>query len=130
MIVFCIKVKLKNSERRRSKPQSASRPTGACSASSGNLNQSQMPVALFKECGVVSREDLVTSTWLRKNIMKDNSSSSQNKLKSFKNSKSLVLISYLLCSYRGFYSRKYEHDFYARKKYLSHVETKVRKQFC
>jgi len=26
--------------------------------------------------------------------------------------------------YRGFYSRKYEHDFYARKKYLSHVETK------
>lgn len=29
-------------------------------------------------------------------------------------------------SYRGYYSRKYEHDFYARKKYLSHVETKVR----
>ena len=29
-----------------------------------------------------------------------------------------------LCSYRGFYSRKYEHDFYARKKYLKHVETK------
>ena len=28
------------------------------------------------------------------------------------------------CSYRGFYSRKYEHDFYARKKYLQHVETK------
>ena len=27
-------------------------------------------------------------------------------------------------SYRGFYSRKYEHDFYARKKYLQHVETK------
>lgn len=27
-------------------------------------------------------------------------------------------------SYRGFYSRKYEHDFYARKKYLKHVETK------
>ena len=33
--------------------------------------------------------------------------------------------------YRGFYSRKYEHDFYARKSYLSHVQTKneeVRKQ--
>ena len=28
-------------------------------------------------------------------------------------------------SYRGFYSRKYEHDFYARKKYLHHVQTKV-----
>lgn len=27
-------------------------------------------------------------------------------------------------SYRGFYSRKYEHDFYARKAYLQHVETK------
>ena len=29
-----------------------------------------------------------------------------------------------MSSYRGYYSRKYEHDFYARKKYLSHVETK------
>ena len=29
-----------------------------------------------------------------------------------------------VCSYRGYYSRKYEHDFYARKKYLQHVETK------
>lgn len=27
-------------------------------------------------------------------------------------------------SYRGYYSRKYEHDFNARKKYLHHVETK------
>ena len=27
-------------------------------------------------------------------------------------------------SYRGYYSRKYEHDFYARKKYLRHVENK------
>ena len=26
--------------------------------------------------------------------------------------------------YRGYYSRKYEHDFYARKSYLHHVETK------
>ena len=33
--------------------------------------------------------------------------------------------------YRGYYSRKYEHDFYARKSYLQHVQTKneeVRKQ--
>jgi hypothetical protein len=33
--------------------------------------------------------------------------------------------------YRGFYSRKYEHDFYARKAYLQHVQQKnedVRKQ--
>ena len=29
-----------------------------------------------------------------------------------------------VCSYRGYYSRKYEHDFYARKRYLHHVETK------
>ena len=29
-----------------------------------------------------------------------------------------------VCSYRGYYSRKYEHDFYARKKYLHHVENK------
>ena len=29
-----------------------------------------------------------------------------------------------MCSYRGYYSRKYEHDFYARKKYLQHVEQK------
>jgi hypothetical protein len=29
-----------------------------------------------------------------------------------------------LFSYRGYYSRKYEHDFYARKKYLQHVEHK------
>lgn len=38
---------------------------------------------------------------------------------------------FLIFSYRGFYSRKYEHDFYARKKYLQHVETKndeVRRQ--
>lgn len=28
------------------------------------------------------------------------------------------------CSYRGYYSRKYEHDFYARKKYLQHVAHK------
>ena len=27
-------------------------------------------------------------------------------------------------SYRGYYSRKYEHDFFARKKYLQHVEHK------
>lgn len=27
-------------------------------------------------------------------------------------------------SYRGYYSRKYEHDFYARKTYLNHVMTK------
>lgn len=27
-------------------------------------------------------------------------------------------------SFRGFYSRKYEHDFFARKKYLQHVERK------
>lgn len=26
--------------------------------------------------------------------------------------------------YRGYYSRKYEHDFYARKSYLHHVESK------
>eukprot|EP00350_Pseudokeronopsis_sp_OXSARD2_P012805 CAMPEP_0170556642 /NCGR_PEP_ID=MMETSP0211-20121228/17936_1 /TAXON_ID=311385 /ORGANISM="Pseudokeronopsis sp., Strain OXSARD2" /LENGTH=45 /DNA_ID= /DNA_START= /DNA_END= /DNA_ORIENTATION= len=26
--------------------------------------------------------------------------------------------------YRGFYSRKYEHDFYARKNYLNHVDQK------
>lgn len=26
--------------------------------------------------------------------------------------------------YRGHYSRKYEHDFFARKKYLQHVEDK------
>ena len=26
--------------------------------------------------------------------------------------------------YRGFYSRKYEHDFYARKTYIQHVQTK------
>ena len=30
----------------------------------------------------------------------------------------------LYSSFRGFYSRKYEHDFYARKKYLQHVEKK------
>ena len=33
--------------------------------------------------------------------------------------------------YRGYYSRKYEHDFYARKSYIQHVQTKndeVRKQ--
>jgi len=30
----------------------------------------------------------------------------------------------ILYSYRGYYSRKYEHDFYARKKYLQHVEKK------
>ena len=48
----------------------------------------------------------------------------------FKNSKTvfdsvlnLTDLSFLF-SYRGFYSRKYEHDFYARKKYLLHVETK------
>jgi hypothetical protein len=27
-------------------------------------------------------------------------------------------------SYRGYYSRKYEHDFYARKQYLAHVADK------
>ena len=27
-------------------------------------------------------------------------------------------------SYRGYYSRRWEHDFYARKKYLQYVETK------
>lgn len=27
-------------------------------------------------------------------------------------------------SFRGYYSRKYEHDFFARKKYLHHVEKK------
>ena len=42
-----------------------------------------------------------------------------------KNSKQHSLrITLLVFSYRGYYSRKYEHDFYARKKYLQHVETK------
>ena len=27
-------------------------------------------------------------------------------------------------SYRGYYCRRWEHDFYARKKYLQYVETK------
>ena len=30
----------------------------------------------------------------------------------------------MICSYRGYYSRKYEHDFYARKAYLAHVSNK------
>jgi len=29
-----------------------------------------------------------------------------------------------LFSYRGYYCRRWEHDFYARKKYLQYVETK------
>ena len=29
-----------------------------------------------------------------------------------------------LYSYRGYYCRRWEHDFYARKKYLQYVETK------
>lgn len=36
-------------------------------------------------------------------------------------------------SYRGYYSRKYEHDFYARKTYLNHVQHKneeVRKKLA
>ena len=42
-----------------------------------------------------------------------------------KNSKQYGLrITLPVFSYRGYYSRKYEHDFYARKKYLQHVETK------
>lgn len=34
------------------------------------------------------------------------------------------LFVFFVFSFRGFYSRKYEHDFYARKKYLQHVEKK------
>lgn len=30
----------------------------------------------------------------------------------------------MIYSYRGYYSRKYEHDFYARKQYLAHVANK------
>lgn len=30
----------------------------------------------------------------------------------------------MIFSYRGYYSRKYEHDFYARKQYLAHVANK------
>jgi hypothetical protein len=35
-----------------------------------------------------------------------------------------LLIHFIVYSYRGYYSRKYEHDFYARKTYLNHVQTK------
>ena len=59
-----------------------------------------------------------------KSRCKDALSSSRNKLLSFKNSKIGVLLLIYFASYRGYYSRKYEHDFFARKKYLAHVEHK------
>jgi hypothetical protein len=55
-------------------------------------------------------------------------------LKSYRNSKSnsyttsriqINKVANDYCSYRGYYSRKYEHDFYARKNYLNHVAEKV-----
>ena len=36
----------------------------------------------------------------------------------------LIICVALNFSYRGYYSRRWEHDFYARKKYLQYVETK------
>ena len=36
----------------------------------------------------------------------------------------LIICFTLNFSYRGYYSRRWEHDFYARKKYLQYVETK------
>ena len=35
-----------------------------------------------------------------------------------------LCVPFLNFSYRGYYSRRWEHDFYARKKYLQYVETK------
>ena len=35
-----------------------------------------------------------------------------------------LVIAVFVDSYRGYYCRRWEHDFYARKKYLQYVETK------
>ena len=56
---------------------------------------------------------------------KDRNSSTKNRQRLCRNSKGeSFVMTVFVCSYRGFYSRKYEHDFYARKKYLHHVENK------
>ena len=52
------------------------------------------------------------------------SSSSLSRPKLFRSSKLTFHTKFLLFSYRGYYSRKYEHDFYARKQYLAHVAHK------
>ena len=54
---------------------------------------------------------------------------SQIRQKSFRNSKFICgflgkFIEFLY-SFRGFYSRKYVHDFHARKKYLTYIKDKV-----
>jgi hypothetical protein len=87
-----------------------------------------MHVALFKGLLEAIPDVMISTNELKMKILSVKTSFSPNKLKSFRNSKISVRSNNFI-SYRGYYSRKYEHDFYARKNYLSHVENKVRNIF-
>ena len=73
--------------------------------------------AILAVCSSIARK--------RKYLDKDRNSSTKSRQRSCRNSKGqFFVMTVSVCSYRGYYSRKYEHDFYARKKYLHHVENK------
>lgn len=88
---------------------------------------------LFKEYTEDIEEERYSLEKLKKTELVCNTNSFMQWPKSYKNSKLQIVFKYLafaydlLYSYRGFYSRKYEHDFYARKNYLNHVASKVKK---
>ena len=73
--------------------------------------------AILAVCSSIARKKMY--------LDKDRNSSTKNRQRSCRNSKGqFFVMTVFVCSYRGYYSRKYEHDFYARKKYLHHVENK------
>ena len=53
-------------------------------------------------------------------FMKKKMTEMEQKQSKFFNEQAKIIQKY----FRGFYSRKYEHDFYARKSYLQHVQKK------
>ena len=131
-VLICILVKLRNIERKNYGQQLLFKETGACWRSNGHSRERWELWCSSREYSEAIWQDLeslIIKSHFSKNVRW---ASTMSRLKSFKNCKfnnwqrlwANIYFDFNACSYRGFYSRKYEHDFYARKKYLHHVESK------
>ncbi len=130
--------------RRKEMLLSQYRRIGGCSKSSGTITPFWKAAGSFKGfTEAIIKVEWCSSVRSRSSVRLSRWPSIMKWQKSYRNSKypkwipdfSLLIIPDLLCfvSYRGYYSRKYEHDFYARKTYLNHVQTKneeVRKKLA
>lgn len=118
-----LKVRLRNEERKRGKLPYIFRLTGACSDVNGVTRIFVDKLFWSRNAGEATSADwslALNCTGLKCNSELNSSLHKPAWSRDCKPKLSLIFF----YSYRGYYSRKYEHDFYARKKYLQHVQNK------